>query len=108
MSDDKAELKKQIDEKLALLTKTLKEAQAIADEHGMTFTVRLGLPDGNKGEGYVGYQDYHDPTFSATYHGTKSEVDESAAEELDADVPDDQLPMNKEGYWYWNNSSMNC
>lgn len=109
MSD---EAKKQIDEKLALLQKTLLEAQEIADKHGVTFQVKLGLPEGNKGEGHPGYRDYHYPTFRATYNGTGSEVDEYALEDLPQEeynkLSEKDYPKNKEGFWYWHNSSMNC
>jgi hypothetical protein len=101
MSD---EAKKQIDEKLALLHKTLKEAQELADKHNLSFRVHLSLPEGNTGEGHGSYPEYHYTTLGATYHGKESEPQEI----YDKDTNKYSDGMNKEGYWYWHASAMNC
>lgn len=107
-----SEPKQDINEKLELLQKTLREAQEIADKNGLSFRVSLDLPEGNNKEGHPGYRDYHYPTFSATYHGTGNEVDEHALEDLSLEeynkLTEKDYPRNKEGYWSWHNSSMNC
>ncbi len=82
-----------IGEKLETMKKALREAQELADEHSLTFKASLDLPPTNSGKGP--FSEYGNDKVSGTYYGKGTE-----------NYGDGE--SNKEGYWYWQNSSLNC
>lgn len=76
----KQEVLAKIAEHLAQMEQSLKEAQALADEHGLSFKASFGGMDRSEyGNG--------EPV-RGTYYGKDEE--------------------SNAGHWYWENSSMNC
>lgn len=111
--EELAKAQKDIEALLDGMKFNLQAAQIIADKYGLMFSTELLLPPGNKGTGHPGYRDYHPATFKGTYHGANSITDEIALEsltqeEFEALKGAKDYPKNKEGYWYWHNSSLNC
>ncbi len=73
----KQEALAEIEQKLETMQQALKEAQELADEHGLSFKASFG---GTTMQG--------DAVGDATYYGKEDD--------------------DGKGYWYWQNSSMNC
>lgn len=95
MSDtDKQKALQLIEEKLQTMKQALREAQEIADKHSLTFFASLDLPPGNRTK--APFSDYAPVAVSGTYYGAGSDTEFGDEEE------------NKQGYWYWQNSSLRC
>ncbi len=80
----KQEALAKIAEHLKQMEQSLKDAQALADEHSLSFKASFGGVDRSE---YGGGEPVR-----GTYHG--------------ADGTEE--PGEDKGYWYWENSSMNC
>jgi hypothetical protein len=87
----KKEALTKIEEKVALMKQALREAQALADAHGLKFKVALDY-ENNKS------RDFGQPV-QGTYIGRHSESDTWQGKTT-------QYP--EQGYFYWENSSLNC
>jgi hypothetical protein len=104
MSDEqKKEALAKLDEKVKLAKQALREAQAIADDNGLSFRFSMDLPSGNKGRRRYKH-DYSPSEVGGIYHGKGSE-DEYYEPEEDGDPDTKAL---EEGFWGWTNSSLNC
>ncbi len=85
------------------MKEALRKAQAIADEHGLSFRASLDLPTGSKrSRRYNG--DYSPAEVGGVYHGKG--MDDEYYEPEEDDDPDTKTL--EEGYWGWTNSSLNC
>ncbi len=78
----------EIDEQLKIMKTALREAQRLADEHGLKFKFALDVPVKNP--------DRYNNSVEGKYLGKGSEeVYEGEA-------------YPQQGEWYWENSSLNC
>lgn len=81
--DDKQAALTQLEEKLNQMKQCLRDAQAIADKHGLTFVASLDLPEGSNT-----YKEYGSVKVGGTYYGARTD--------------------SEQGHWHWENSSLNC
>jgi len=84
----KQEALAEIEVKLNQMKQALKEAQELADKHGLSFKASLDLRDTNPLKGEDAEYGAHE--IEGEYNGN---LDESG---------------NSDGTWYWCNSSLNC
>ncbi len=77
-----------IEKNINQMRELLKESQNLADEHGLKFSFLLDTPQQNK--------NYSSKEVEGKYIGIGSEGSYQGK------------PEPSEGYWYWQNSSLNC
>jgi hypothetical protein len=95
MNNDKKAIMKEISEKTKAMKQLLREAQKLADKHGLSFKVAIDLPPGARDpDGYAVDK------VAGTYHG-------KGTEEVDIDDEGNSV-YNEHGKFYWENSSLNC